>query len=269
MSPFADVRILITGAASGIGRALALQLSREGAAVAGIDRAAGGLAELESEVNGQPFAAAVADVSDRLALLAAVRQVESQLGPTDRLIACAGIGRGTAADPFLSADFEEIVRVNLLGVANAVEAVLPGMIARKRGHLVALSSLASFRGLPGMAAYCASKSGLNALFDALAVDLAPHNIHVTTICPGFIRTPMTEQLGQEFPGMMELDYAVGRILDAIRWRKRFVAFPVRRAWTLRLLRSMPLTWADRLMRRRATRMIGNTDLARPEASGPQ
>src|SRR5438874_3039608 len=131
MSPFSGQHILITGAASGIGRALAVRLSLEGAAIAAIDRAADGLTSLAKGLDGRPFAWAVADVTDRAGLLAAVRQVESQLGPTDRLIACAGIGRGTPVDPFSSADFEEIVRVNLIGVANVVEAVLPGMIARK------------------------------------------------------------------------------------------------------------------------------------------
>jgi short-subunit dehydrogenase len=139
------------------------------------------------------------------------------------------------------------------------------MIARKKGHLVALSSLASFCGLPKMAAYCASKAGLNAMFDALAIDLAPQNICVTTVCPGFIRTPMTAQFQHEFPGMMDLDYAVERILDAIRRQKRFAAFPARRAWMLQLLRSMPATWVDRLMRRRAERLIGNAELRRPAA----
>src|SRR5258708_4398252 len=130
MSPFANDRILITGAGSGIGRALAVRLNAEGAAIGAIDRAADGLAALAKELEGRSFAGETADVTDRAALVAAVRQIEGRLGPTDRLIACAGIGRGTVAHPFSGADFEEVVRVNLLGVANAIEAVLPGMIER-------------------------------------------------------------------------------------------------------------------------------------------
>jgi NAD(P)-dependent dehydrogenase (short-subunit alcohol dehydrogenase family) len=262
MSPFANEHILITGAGSGIGRALAIRLSAEGAAVGGIDRVADGLAGLAKELDGRPFAWATADVTERVALTTAVREVEGRLGPTDRLVACAGVGRGTVAHPFSSADFEEVVRINLIGVANAIETVLPGMIERRKGHLVGLSSLASFRGLPKMSAYCASKAGVNALFDSLAIELKPHNVRVTTVCPGFIRTPMTAAFDHEFPDMMELDDAIGRILAAIRQKKRFVAFPAKRAGMLRFLRWLPTTWADRVLERQFERMIGDADLTR-------
>ena len=147
---------------------------------------------------------AVADVTDRAALFAAVRDLESRLGPTDLLIASAGVGMETSALNFDAAVFETVVRVNLIGVANSVAAMLPGMLERKRGHLVGLSSLASYRGLPLMAGYCASKSGLNALFDALRVELKPHGIATTTVCPGWIRTPMTANLRIPVPKMLDV-----------------------------------------------------------------
>ena len=215
------------------------------------------MAALAGELTGRPLTWAAADVTDRTAIANAVHQVETSLGPTDRLIACAGIGRGTPADTLSAVEFEEIVRVNLVGVANSVAAVLPGMIARKKGHLVALSSLASFWGVPRMAAYCASKAGLNALFDSLAMELAPYRIQVSVVCPGFIRTPMTTALQHEFRDMMELDVAVGRILNAIAKKKRFVAFPIRAALMLRILRCLPATWADWVMRRRAKNFLGD------------
>jgi short-subunit dehydrogenase len=247
MSPFEREVILITGAGSGLGREMARRLTALGACVAGVDRQPEALESLAEELHGRTFAAAVADVTERAALLAAVHRLEEQLGPCDRLIANAGIGRATQADPFSSADFEEIIRVNLIGVANSVEAVLPGMIERRKGHLVAISSMASYRGLPLMSAYCASKSGVNALFDSLASELRPHNIQVSTICPSWVRTPLTEQVKVKMPHLMEPEAAVDRILAVMRKRKRFHAFPMQTRMLLRLLRLLPPTWTDRIM----------------------
>src|SRR5262249_24234672 len=143
---------------------------------------------------GRPFAWAVADVCDRAALKAAVADLERRVRPTDTLVANAGIGLETAALDFSAERVEAQVRVNLVGVANSVEAVLPGMLGRKRGHLVCIASLASMRGFPRMAGYCASKAGVAAMMDSLRVELRPHGIDVTTICPGWIRTPLTDNI---------------------------------------------------------------------------
>jgi short-subunit dehydrogenase len=249
MPPFTDERILITGVASGLGRLLARRLVEADAVVAGLDRSRELLVELAGELPTGQFAWGVADVADRPTLLSAVAKLEQETGPFDRLIACAGIGRATPADPFSGFDFEDHIRVNLVGVANCVEAVLPGMILRKKGHLVAVSSLASFRGLPRMAGYCASKAGLNALFDSLSVELKPHGVRVTTVCPGWIRTPMTAPLTEDLRGIMEPEAAVRRILAAMAKRKRFVAFPFQSAMLVYLLRWLPPTLSDRLLRR--------------------
>src|SRR5262249_35406087 len=148
------------------------------------------------------------------ALQTAVTGLEQQLGPTDLLIAAAGIGRETHALDFSPADMEAVIRVNLIGVAHSFAAVLPGMRQRRQGHLVALSSLASYRGFPRMAAYSASKAGVNALCDSFRVELKPLGIAVTTICPGFIRTPMTSDLKLKVqPPMLELEDAVGRMIE--------------------------------------------------------
>ena len=114
------------------------------------------------------------------------------MGPNDVLIANAGIGRETRRSTFNAEDVEAQIRVNLIGVANSIGAVLPGMIERKRGHLVAISSLASYRGLPKMAGYCASKAGVRRPDGSAAVELRPLGIAVTTICPGWIRTALNE-----------------------------------------------------------------------------
>src|SRR5262249_39253247 len=149
-------------------------------------------------------------------------------------------------------DIETIVRVNLIGVSNSVAAVLPGMIERRRGHLVGISSLASYRGLPRMAGYCASKAGLNALLDALRVELKPCGIAVTTICPGWVRTAMTANVDIPMPGILEVDDAAHRIVEAIHRRRPFFAFPRPSARQVRFLGLLPSRASDWLLARLRT-----------------
>jgi short-subunit dehydrogenase len=253
MDAFTNRVVLITGAASGIGRQLALGFSDLGASVAAVDRQADALDTLAAQLgkSGKRCATAVADVTDAAAVRAAVADLETRLGPTDVLIASAGIGRATPAPDFNAVEFAAHINVNLIGVANSVAAVLPGMRQRRQGHLVALSSLASYRGMPLMSAYCASKAGVNALFDALRVELRPFNIACTTICPGWIRTPMTANLKARMSGMMEVEEAARRMIAAIRARKSFVAFPSPLVWQVRLVRFLPHGLSDWLARRAA------------------
>jgi NAD(P)-dependent dehydrogenase (short-subunit alcohol dehydrogenase family) len=249
MTAFANRIALITGAGSGIGKQLAMELGRQGAAIAAVDLASEPLAALEGQLAGVKLAWQVADVTDRETLGPAVAKLQERLGPIDLLIANAGIGCETSALNFRAADFERIVRVNLIGVANSVETVLPGMIERKRGHIVGMSSLASFRGLPRMAGYCASKAGLNSLLDSLRVDLRETGIRVTTICPGWIRTALTDQVEHEMPDLMEVDHAVRVIVGAIARESPFVAFPGGSARRIRLAGMLPCGISDSLILR--------------------
>ena len=249
MSSFSQRVILITGAGSGIGRQLALDLAAEGAAIAAVDRQADLLARLQADLSGRKVAIALADVTDRPALQAAVGQLEEHLGPIDILIANAGIGKETSAAAYKAEDVEAMIQVNLIGVSNSIGAVLPGMLQRRQGHLVGISSLASYRGMPKMAGYSASKAGVNALLDSLRVELGPQGIAVTTICPGFIRTPLTQHLADAGVPMLEVDDAARRIVEAVRRRKAFCAFPANGVRRVRLLCWLPSTWSDWLVRR--------------------
>lgn len=242
---------LITGAASGIGQALALRLAREGYAIAAVDRNADGLAALADRlaIERRPHAFRTADVVAEDAMRAAAQELEAKLGPTDLLVASAGIGVETSSEPYRADVVRKVLEVNLIGVSNSVGAVLPGMLERKRGHLVALSSLASFRGLPRMFAYSASKAGLNALMEGLRAEVEPRGVAVSVLCPGWIRTPMTKDVWERVPNLLELDEAADRILRAVRRRRRYAAFPKRSAYMLRFLRLLPESWQIRILGR--------------------
>jgi short-subunit dehydrogenase len=230
-------------------------LAAEGAAIAALDMNSESLPALIAALPGKTHAWAVADVNDRDGLRAAVAQLRQQLGPIDMLIASAGIGIETTALDFRAEDMEALIRVNLIGVSNSIAAVLPEMLARKRGHLVALSSLASYRGLPHMAGYCASKAGVSALMDSLRVELRSHGIAATTICPGWVRTPLTSKFELPMPGLLEVEDAVRRMVKAIRKRKAHVAFPRYSAFQVRMLRWLPPAWSDWLLRKLFGRLM--------------
>lgn len=250
MKYFADRVVLITGAANGIGRGFVRALIQQGARVAAIDRDTAGLDELDREMAGRPFASAVADVTDLGGFRLAVEKVEAAVGPTEVLIANAGIMRQTLATDFRPELFAAEVQVNLIGVANSMAAVLPGMLARRRGHLVALSSIASYRGVPPVAGYCASKAGVRALCDAFRVELRPVGVRVTTLCPGPIVTRIADQVEiPEMPPRLTVEDAVGRMLGAIACGAKLYTFPVRDAWFVRLLRYLPLWLSDWLVGR--------------------
>jgi short-subunit dehydrogenase len=241
---------IVTGASSGIGRALALRLGAEGYRVGLIARRGDAIEAAAAAIAaaGGAAVAAAADVGDRAALRAAIAEIESQIGPVDVMVANAGFGAPTQLDPLNTPDVEQTIRVNLLGVIYSVEAVLPGMLARGRGHLLAISSLAAFKGLPGESAYCASKAAVNAYMEGLRIALRPHGVVVTTVCPGFVSTPMTKMNSAAMPFRMSADEAARRIARLIvRRRGGVVRFPLPMALLMSLIALLPDSVVRRLV----------------------
>lgn len=250
-----ETTALVTGASSGIGRALAVEMARRGARVGLLARRAEALDETVGEiqaVNGTALSLPT-DVRDGEAVAAAVQKLRRSFGPVNMLIANAGIGDLTPATKFDAQRATEIIAINLVGAINCVAAVLPDMLAQHRGHLVAVSSLAAYRGLPGSSAYSASKAGLSTFFESLRLDLRSSGVKVTIIHPGFIRTPMTEPRRGPMPYLLELPDATSRIMRAIERERRSYAFPWQLATIVRLLRLLPDALYDRLMERATLR----------------
>ena len=232
---------MITGASSGIGRGLALELSRRGARLGLVARRAAALDEIVGEIssrNGRALALAT-DVQDATALRGAADRLRAEFGHIDVLIANAGIGLTADAAEMQPADLARVFNVNVVGAANSVAAVVPEMVAHGSGHLVVISSLAAYRGLPKSAAYCASKAAVSAFFESVRLDLKGKGIAVTIIHPGFIKTPLTEGRHADMPFLMELQDAVQLIVGAIERRKKSYAFPWQLASIVRLGMIMP------------------------------
>jgi short-subunit dehydrogenase len=245
---FANQVAVITGASSGIGWALAKVLAAQGCKVGLVARRRDNLEALAGEVEreGGKAAFAPADVADRAAVGDAIREVAGKLGPVDLLIANAGVGAPTLLSPMNVGDVEKMFRVNVLGVVYAIEAVLPQMLQRRKGHLAAVSSMAAYKGLPGESAYSSSKAAVNTYMEGLRIQLRDRGIAVTTICPGFVKTPMTDVNNFHMPWLLQADDAARRIVRALARRKKVFNFPWQMSVLMRITRWLPdavMAWA--------------------------
>jgi len=241
MKPFQNCRAIVTGASSGIGRSLVLALARQGAQVGAISRRLPQLQELAAAVRaeGGTMTVAAADVAERAALHQAVTSMTREFGPPDLVIANAGIGLPSHFDSNHVDHVTTMMRVNFLGVVHLFDSALPLMLDRGTGHLVAISSLAAYKGLPGSSGYCASKAAVNTYCEGLRIELRPRGIAVTCICPGFVDTPMTANNARPMPFLMTADQAAERILAALSRRPAVYDFPKRMKFLIWLSRWAP------------------------------
>lgn len=238
----------ITGASTGIGRELALRLARDGVKVAASARSAERLDELARL---QPGIVPIAvDVTDRTAVAAAHVRVVEAIGPVDLAILNAGVWHPMAASAFDAARAAESMQVNYLGIANALEPLIPAMANARCGQLALVASVAGYRGLPKAAAYAPSKAAVISLAEVLRLELAGRGITVSLVNPGFVETPMTSVNKFPMPFIIKADDAADRIIAGLARGKFEIAFPWQLVAMLKLLRMMPnalyLRFASRL-----------------------
>jgi short-subunit dehydrogenase len=233
--------VVVTGASSGIGAALAVELGRRGARVGLVARRADKLDEVRAAVaaTGAQVAYAAADVSDWAATSAAFAELTSALGPVYGVVANAGIGAPTKGGRVQATSDAKVIAINVIGVIHSFAAVQPAMISAGQGFLCAVSSIAGWRGLPGFAAYGASKAAVSTFMESLTVSLKSSPLTVTTVHPGFVRTPMTDSNRFKMPFVVEPDVAARAIADGIVRGRRQVNFPWPMVFAMRLVRSVP------------------------------
>ena len=242
--------IAITGASSGIGAALAKACAAPGVrlALSGRNEARLAMVAGQCRTAGAEVATALLDVREAEAVAGWIAEQEAAR-PLDLVIANAGISAGTAAGAEDRAQTGDIFAVNLQGVINTVLPAAEAMAARGRGHIAIMSSLAAFRGFPGAPAYCASKAAVRIWGEALRGSLAPRGIGISVICPGFVRSRMTDVNDFPMPFLMEAERAAEIILRGLARNRGRIAFPWPTYFWVWLLGTLPTPLTDRLLSR--------------------
>ncbi|MEQ1770474.1 MAG: SDR family NAD(P)-dependent oxidoreductase [Devosia sp.] len=248
MAEQAHKRAWITGAGTGIGRALAKRLAEQGWDVAISARTARDLDSLAAEVPGR-ITAFQLDVTDEAANQETVQRIEESLGPLDLVVFNAGTYFPVTANKFSAENFRKTMDVNLNGTANGLNAVLPRMIGRRSGHIMLMASVAGFIGFPNASTYSASKAALNALAQSLKVELEPFDVALSVINPGFVKTPLTDKNDFPMPFLIPVDEAVDAIMQGIQRRKYEIIFPWQMAVLMKLLRILPQSLLFAITRR--------------------
>jgi NAD(P)-dependent dehydrogenase (short-subunit alcohol dehydrogenase family) len=214
----------VTGAGTGIGRALAKRLAEDGWIVAISARTARDLDALAAEVPGR-ITSFQLDVTDARACAATVAAIEDALGPIELAILNAGASYPVNAENFSVGNFRKTVDVNLMGEINCMGPLAPLMIGRHSGQIALMASLSGYLGLPGAAPYSATKAALINAAQAFRPDFERFGVTISVINPGFVRTPLTSRNTAPMPFLMDVDDAVERIVRGLDSKRFEIAFP--------------------------------------------
>jgi short-subunit dehydrogenase len=241
------MKVFITGASSGIGEALATEYAKryrnKDAMIGLVARRSEHLQKLQStlqETYQIKCAIYPLDVRNSKALASAAENFMQLYGTPGVVIACAGVSRGTLTEHVEdTAAFQAIMDINVIGLVHTFQPFIAAMRKAGRGQLVGIASVAGIRGLPGAGAYSASKAAAISYLESLRVEMAQVNIAVTTIAPGYIRTPMTDVNSYKMPFLMDADVAAAKFVDAIEHKRRFVVIPWQMGWLARFMRFVP------------------------------
>ncbi len=242
-------KVFITGASSGIGEALARQYNNSGAQLGLVARRFDFLQQLSNDIvaaGGAAPALYACDVRDAVALRAAADDFVTRFGAPDIVIANAGVSRGTLTGEDDLQAFRDVFDINVLGMVNTFNAFVAPMKAVQTGTLVGVASVAGFRGIPGSGAYSASKAAAITFCESLRVELRGDGISVVTICPGYIRTPMTAVNTFNMPFLIDAADAARRFERAIAAKTSFTVIPWQMGIAARVLRIVPNWLYDRV-----------------------
>ena len=237
--------VLITGASSGIGEALATGYATPNVTLILIARNTERLEAVAQACRAKGARVEVAniDVRDKVAMAEFITRMDA-VTPIDLVIANAGISTGSFSGGETLEAAEAVFAINLNGVINTIHPLIPRMKARRAGHIVLMSSLAGICALPSAPAYSASKAAVRYYGDALRGMLKEYSIAVSVICPGWITTPLTDKNDFPMPFIMPVEQAAHRIMRGLQQKKIRVAFPLRLYFALRVLMLLPVCVSD-------------------------
>ncbi len=240
--------ILITGASSGIGEALAEAYAGPGVTLVltGRDRERLDAVAARCEKRGAAVRAATVDVADRAAMADWLALVDRET-PVDLCIANAGISGGTGRRGESEEQARRILAVNVDGVLNTIHPLIGPMRERGKGQLALVSSLAGLRGYPGAPAYCASKAAVKSYGESLRLDLRPAGIEVSVICPGFVKSRITDRNRFPMPFLMDANRAASIIRRGLERNRGRIAFPLPTYLMAWIVAMLPSALADALL----------------------
>ena len=225
----------VVGGSSGIGAAVARELTRRGGSVAISARRD----EQLQEVSGGDMLVVPLDVTDAASVAAAATRIDEELGPIELAVLSAGYWKQMDPEDWDTEVFDQHIRVNLTGMSNSVAAVLPGMLRRRHGVIAGIASVAGYRGLAGAEAYGATKAAQINLLESLRVHIARTGVRVMTICPGFVHTDLTAGNPFPMPFIIDADEAARSICDGLERERTEIVFPTRMALLMKIARLVP------------------------------
>ena len=249
---FYNKNIWITGASSGIGEQLAYDLSKLGARIILSSRRKNALEAVKNRCEGYPNKIIIVplDLSEHHNILPKVKQTLKEIGKIDILINNGGISqRAKAVDCGLEVD-KQIMAVNFFGALAMTKAILPSMIQHQLGQIITITSVSGKVGTAERSAYCASKFACHGFFDALRAEVAPHDIHVMTACPAYVKTKIAQnalrknsstssQLDPDIENGMSTEYVSKRILNGIRKRREEIYIGKKEVLGIYIMRLFP------------------------------